>query len=84
MNWWELTLRCETCQSELTEPVGFIRLTSAQVAPALFLAAERESLRMLAKYQGCTHLAPLLGEDPPAVQKLTKRELLAGEPPRGA
>jgi hypothetical protein len=45
-------------------------------------AADRAAVEELVMDNGCSHLAPLLGEDPPEVVELTKLELLAGDPPR--
>jgi hypothetical protein len=45
------------------------------------LARLEKGLTNNAVARGCTHLTPLLSEDPPEVLELTKLELLAGDPP---
>jgi hypothetical protein len=52
--------------------------------PAKYLVmlarSEADSLRWIVAERRCSHLAPLLGEDPPEIIGLTQLELLAGDP----
>lgn len=63
-----LILRCETCLAiarGAATEVRYLEVTAARVVGEI----------------ACSHLAPLIGADPPEVVALTKLELLAGDPP---
>jgi hypothetical protein len=54
-----------------------------EIQPESYYHREIKEVRALSEgWRACSHLTPLLDEDPPEVVALTRLELLAGEPPR--
>jgi hypothetical protein len=65
-----------SASGHVLRPVGY----DLQPVRQALLNRERELLE--ARLHACSHLAPLLGDDPPEVLAILELELLAGEGPR--
>jgi hypothetical protein len=75
-HWIDLKIFCRTCdQRGAGYSINLEGLAWPELSAAI-VAAERYEI-----LQVCTHLAPLLGAEPPEVVELTHLELLAGDPP---